>query len=208
MGVHTLQGNPPITVKLRQSARAKRLSLRVSRLDGQVTLTLPRSASRSAAFGFLHDREDWLRQQLEAIAAPQPPAIGGSLPFRGRELKIAEGLVRRVEVAEDSIIVPQGKPLAAQIRAFLRHQARDALAASSDHYAAQIGRSYQRLSLRDTRSRWGSCTSDGRLMYSWRLIMAPPDVLDYVAAHEVAHLVEMNHSVCASTRRCGRPSLS
>ena len=65
---------------------------------------------------------------------------------------------------------------------------------ASDHYAAKIGRRVTRVTLRDTRSRWGSCTAEGALMYSWRLVMAPPEVLRYVAAHEVAHLVEMNHS--------------
>jgi len=79
-------------------------------------------------------------------------------------------------------------------KAFLKLRARDELAAASDRYAAMVGRSYTRLSFRDTRSRWGSCSSEGVLMYSWRLIMAPPAVLDYAAAHEVAHLVEMNHS--------------
>ena len=73
-------------------------------------------------------------------------------------------------------------------------QARDRLVAASDGYAAALGRPYARITLRDTRSRWGSCTSDGGLMYSWRLILAPPEILDYVAAHEVAHLKEMNHS--------------
>ena len=76
----------------------------------------------------------------------------------------------------------------------LKLRARDVLAEASDRYAVMVGQSYSRLSIRDTRSRWGSCSSEGVLMYSWRLIMAPPEVLDYVAAHEVAHLVEMNHS--------------
>ncbi|MDG1999702.1 MAG: M48 family metallopeptidase, partial [Amylibacter sp.] len=64
----------------------------------------------------------------------------------------------------------------------------------SESYAKMVGRSFSRITIRDTRSRWGSCTSDGNLMYSWRLIMAPPSVQAYVAAHEVCHLVEMNHS--------------
>ena len=72
--------------------------------------------------------------------------------------------------------------------------ARDRLAGACDDYAALLGKPYARITLRDTRSRWGSCTSDGRLMFSWRLIMTPPEVLDYVAAHEVAHLAQMNHS--------------
>ncbi|RMD90830.1 MAG: M48 family peptidase, partial [Alphaproteobacteria bacterium] len=73
-------------------------------------------------------------------------------------------------------------------------QAREALAAACDRHAARLGRRYGRLSLRDTRSRWGSCSAEGNLNFSWRLVMAPPEVLDYVAAHEVAHLAEMNHS--------------
>ena len=77
---------------------------------------------------------------------------------------------------------------------WLKVLARDRLARASTHYAGLVGRSYSSLALRDTRSRWGSCSPGGRLMYSWRLIMAPPAVLDYVAAHEVAHLVELNHS--------------
>ncbi len=78
--------------------------------------------------------------------------------------------------------------------AFLKLRARDRLAAACDGFAASLGTHYRAIALRDTRSRWGSCTSEGNLMYSWRLVMAPPDVLDYVAAHEVAHRLEMNHS--------------
>src|SRR5690606_32603283 len=77
---------------------------------------------------------------------------------------------------------------------WLKALARDRLAAAADRHAATLGRGYRSLVLRDTRSRWGSCAADGRLMFSWRLAMAPPEVLDYVAAHEVAHLAEMNHS--------------
>jgi predicted metal-dependent hydrolase len=91
--------------------------------------------------------------------------------------------------------VPEDKDrLGRSIQAFLRTLARDRLAAASDRYAAALGRPYGKITLRDTRSRWGSCTSQGDLMYSWRLIMAPPAVLDYVAAHEVAHLERMDHS--------------
>ncbi|MFN6979665.1 MAG: M48 family metallopeptidase, partial [Gemmobacter sp.] len=82
----------------------------------------------------------------------------------------------------------------ARVAAFLRLLARDRLAAACDAHAARAGRRYVRLVLRDTRSRWGSCTAQGALMFNWRLAMAPPAVLDYVAAHEVAHLVRMDHS--------------
>jgi predicted metal-dependent hydrolase len=81
-----------------------------------------------------------------------------------------------------------------RLRAWLKTAARRRLSAACDHYAARLGRPYTRLTLRDTRSRWGSCSAQGGLNFSWRLFMAPPDVLDYVAAHEVAHLAQMNHS--------------
>lgn len=103
--------------------------------------------------------------------------------------------VRRPVIDGTALLLPQGEDrIGARLQAFLKATARDALATSADNHAARLGRTYGRLTLRDTRGRWGSCTSRGDLMFSWRLIMAPDPVLDYVAAHEVAHLVQMNHS--------------
>ena len=181
MGRQMEIGNPPIAVDLRHSARAKRLSLRVSRLDGKVTLTLPQRSSEREAKVFVESREGWLRGHLASVAPAERPHIGGA--------------VRRAKFRDGALVVPDAPgQVAARVKGYLRVAARDALAEASDRYAAALDRGYTRLSLRDTRSRWGSCSSAGVLMYSWRLIMAPPDVLDYVAAHEVAHLVEINHS--------------
>ena len=195
MGQHFLPGNPPVAITLRKTAQARRISLRISRLDGRVTLTCPLRVSDREALAFAHEKADWLRQNLIAHPGPARIGIGAELPFEGRLLRIASGTGRLVRVEGVDLLVP-GAPerAAARIGGFLKQVARDRLAAASDHYAARLGRGYTRLSLRDTRSRWGSCTADGGLMYSWRLIMAPPEVLAYVAAHEVAHLAEMNHS--------------
>ena len=193
MGRHTLEGNPPIDVTLRHSARAKRLSLRISRLDGRVTLTMPRRAPEREGIAFLRTKEAWLRGHLQDMKPAMVAAIGQSIPLQGVMTPIVVGPGRRARVTANQIEVASASSAAPQIKALLRHAARDALAAASDKYAAQLGKTYTRLSIRDTRSRWGSCSSQGALMYSWRLIMAPPAVLDYVAAHEVAHLVEMNH---------------
>lgn len=193
MGRHLTIGNPPIEVELRRSTRAKRLSLRVSRLDGRVTLTMPQRGSEHAALGFLSEREDWLRGHVSAVAPVQPVVIGGTVLIAGTEVPIEEGAGARA-VLRDGVLHAPKTATARRIEAYLKLLARDRLAAASDHYATAVGRRYARLSLRDTRSRWGSCSSKGVLMYSWRLIMAPPAVLDYVAAHECAHLVEMNHS--------------
>ncbi len=193
MGRHTLEGNPPIDVTLRHSAQAKRLSLRISRLDGRVTLTLPRRAPEREGITFLRTKEAWLRRHLQDMKPATRAAVGDAIPFRGVSTPIVAGTNKRARLADGQIMVSPASPAAPQIKGLLRHAARDALAAASDAYAHQLGRTYTRLTIRDTRSRWGSCSSQGALMYSWRLIMAPPAVLDYVAAHEVAHLVEMNH---------------
>jgi hypothetical protein len=192
-----LPGSPPVDVHLKRSARARRFSLRVSRLDGKVTLSMPLRAREGEAMAFLHGHEAWLRQTLATMPESdrQPVGIGTRLPVEGRELLLAPGTGRSIRVEGDQLLIP-GDPLAAgaRVSAWLKVLARDRLARASTHYAGLVGRSYSSLALRDTRSRWGSCSPEGRLMYSWRLIMAPPAVLDYVAAHEVAHLVELNHS--------------
>ncbi len=103
--------------------------------------------------------------------------------------EIVAGQGRSVLVSDGKIAVP-GPPerVPARLSGFLKQTARTRLAHASDHYASKLGRSYATLTIRDTRSRWGSCSAAGGLMYSWRLILAPPEVLNYVAAHEVAHL--------------------
>ena len=179
-----LPGPPPVEVHLKRSARARRFSLRVSRLDGRVTLSMPARAREGEALAFLRGHEGWLRETLEAMpdSAVRPVGLGSVIPVEGRVLTLAPGSGRGIRVEGDSLLVP-GDPAAAgaRVAAWLKVLARDRLAKASTHYAGLVGRSYSSLALRDTRSRWGSCSPDGRLMYSWRLIMAPPSVLDYVA---------------------------
>ncbi|KIN74072.1 M48 family metallopeptidase [Sulfitobacter guttiformis] len=190
-----LPGDPPIPLILRRSAQAKRISLRISQLDGRVTLTMPKRLAEREALDFARSKEEWIRKHLEARGDDVLVGLGSELPLSGKMYRISAGKGRRVQITPEGIFVPgPAERVGARLGAHLREIARDRLAGASDDYAAILGRSYARLSLRDTRSRWGSCTSDGGLMYSWRLVMAPPEVLDYVAAHEVAHLAQMNHS--------------
>jgi len=185
-------GHPPIDVTLRRHARARRLTLRV-RPDGPI-LTIPTRLPVRTAESFLREREQWLRDRLDTLPQPCIVRPGAMLPFEGRQVHLAAGKGRtRLEAGETLIAAGPDTRFAARIRAFLIEAARARLTGASDRYAARLGVSHSGLTLRDTKSRWGSCTANGRLMYSWRLIMAPPDVLDYVAAHEVAHRVEMNH---------------
>lgn len=190
-----LAGPPPVEIILRRSARARRFSLRVAQADGKVTLSLPIRAREAEAMAFAAAQEGWIRAALARMPAAEVVRIGSVIPVEGRLLRLVAGQGRAVQGQGDSLLVP-GDPARAGVRvaAYLKVLARDRLVAASDRYAAQIGRRVAQVSLRDTRSRWGSCTAEGALMYSWRLVMAPPSVLDYVAAHEVAHMVEMNHS--------------
>ncbi|KAA9010465.1 M48 family metallopeptidase [Histidinibacterium aquaticum] len=194
MGDTLRLGNPPISIALRRSARARRLSLRVSQLDGRVTLTLPRGVTQREGERFAREKETWLRGHLGRMGAPEPLEIGGTVPFEGRAHTLEAASVRAPRAEGERLLVP-GDPdqLGRRVSAFFKLAARERLAEASDRHAAALGRRYGRITLRDTRSRWGSCSSEGNLMYSWRLIMAPREVLDYVALHEVAHLAEMNH---------------
>ena len=199
--IHILKGDPPVEVTLKRSSRARRFTLRVSRSSGQVTLSVPDFAREDDALRFLDTRADWVRRHLAASPEPERPRIGGVIPIEGEARPIVAGQGRAARLVDGRVELPEGQE-GPRLAALLKQMARDRLAARSAHHADRLGRSYGRLSLRDTRSRWGSCSSKGDLMFSWRLIMAPPAVLDYVAAHEVAHLVEMNHSpafwaVCA-----------
>ena len=195
MGQIRLPGNPGIDVVLRRSARARRLSLRLSQLDGRVTLTLPRGVPEAEGLAFLRARETWLRGHLDRQEAAVDVAPGVSIPVEGVPHRVTLAAGRGVRIEAGQVLIG-GDPdtLPARLRGWLRGRARDRLAEASDRYAARLGQGYSAITLRDTRSRWGSCTAQGRLMYSWRLILAPPEVLDYVAAHEVAHLAQMNHS--------------
>lgn len=188
-------GNPPIDITLRRNARARRFSLRVAQADGRVTLSFPTRAREADAIAFAYAQEEWIRTAIAKMPQTQRVVLGGNIAIEGVSLTLIAGQGRSVRQEGTQLIVP-GDPnqIGARVAAFLKVRARDRLAKASDHFAAQIGRQVTQISLRDTRSRWGSCTHEGALMYNWRLIMAPPPVLEYVAAHEVAHMVEMNHS--------------
>lgn len=178
---------------MKRNSRAKRFTLRLSRTDGKATLTLPTRASIKEAEHFAIRQEGWLRAQISKLPERAELLHGGRLPFRGNNLEVTTITGKSIRVEGDKILVG-GKHSGARLQAFVKTEARNALYPAVEKYAAQIGRPFNRISLRDTRSRWGSCSAEGNLMFSWRLVMAPPVVLDYVAAHEVAHLAEMNHS--------------
>jgi predicted metal-dependent hydrolase len=188
-------GTPPIAVRLKKSTRARRFSLRISSVDGTVSLTMPSRASTRDAVEFAVGQERWMRKHLNKQPDRVPPQFGSSILLDGFEVPIAQGQGRSVSFDGDQLLVAGTEAqLPARLRGYFKTLARDRLVKASERYAAMVGRRFTTVTLRDTRSRWGSCTTAGGLMYSWRLVMAPRSVQDYVAAHEVCHLVEMNHS--------------
>ncbi len=186
----------PISVSFRRNARARRLVLRLSRDRAGVIVTLPPRVGRSEALDFARKSSRWIAERLASEPAYRPLHPGASILIRGdpHEIKLSGSRRGPVAIAENAVIVAgDAEHLRRRLIDWLKAQARRDLLQASEVYAAAMGVKFHRLSVRDQKSRWGSCTSDGTLSYSWRLILAPAFVLDYVAAHEVAHLRHMNH---------------
>jgi predicted metal-dependent hydrolase len=193
-------GSVRVTLKRRSAAR--RMTLRVSSATGEVTLSLPERVDIVAAERFAQAHAGWIAARL----AKRPAAVefrpGQIIPLRGTPHRIVHwsavrGLTRAVKDAEGQPIIAvagENAHVARRIGDFLKAEARRDLEAAVARHTATLGLPARRIALRDTRSRWGSCSSRGDLNFSWRLILAPDFVLDYLAAHEVAHLKEMNHS--------------
>lgn len=190
-------------IEVRRHPTARRMTLRVSRTKRAVIVTLPMRCNLSQAGQFLSTNIDWVRERLTSMPEPVPFADGGVLPLRGAPHKIVflgpkrGAPVRRVETGEgllDEIHVAGALEHAPRrLRDWLVSEAKSDLIDRSSHHADKLDLTIGRITVRDQTSRWGSCSSTGNLSYSWRLILAPPAILDYVAAHEVAHLREMNH---------------
>ncbi len=183
-------------MRLRRTAQARRFTLSVSRVDGRPQLTLPARATDAEAREFLAKQAHWLAAAIARVPPARVVQASRALPWRGGSVVLeAAGGPRRPPRIDGGRLIVSGAPEEApgKAMAYLKLQAREALVLAARAYAERIGRTPTRVTLRDTRSRWGSCSSDGALSFSWRLIMAPPEVLDYVAAHEAAHLAEMNH---------------
>ncbi len=187
-------------IELRRNANARRYILRLPATGGDPVLTVPAKGTLATARDFAERQRDWLAAQLDRRPVAVPFAEGGLVPLRGEAHRIVaaggfRGLVRAGERdGEAALLVPGAQEhLARRLTDWLRREARRDLERAVEAHAGTLGRRHAGIALRDTRSRWGSCTADGRLSFSWRLVLAPPAILDYVAAHEVAHLAEMNH---------------
>lgn len=188
----------PVALAVRRSHRARRLYLRVdpaAPAEFPVELVLPRGVALAEGLRFARDMAGWVARRLKALPATVPFMDGTTLDVSGEALIIRHVGGRGPTRREGGLLLVAGERehVTRRVRDWLKAQARAVLAERSRAVAALIGKSVASVRLSDPRSRWGSCSSEGGLAYSWRLILAPPFVLDYVVAHEVAHLVHPNH---------------
>jgi predicted metal-dependent hydrolase len=188
--------NGEARVEWRRSARARRISLRIDPRGGAVVVTLPPRAGRGAGMALLMTHADWVSDRLNALPSPIAFADGSFVPIAGIQHRIRHvpgGCGGAWLHDKELHVAGETDFLRRRVIDFLRAEARRRLSALVSTKAATAGVHAHRLAVKDTTSRWGSCAPDGSLAFSWRLVMAPEFVQDYVAAHEVAHLQHMDH---------------
>jgi predicted metal-dependent hydrolase len=186
-----------IEINVRRSARARRILLHVDVYTGAVELVLPRRTPIEEGLGFARSKTAWLNSRLKEIAPAVPFADGARVPLLGKEIRIRHVPQLFDEVWRENgalVVAGDGARVGESVERWLRAEAARAFAPIANAKAEMLGASYRRIVVRDPRTRWGSCSLSGDLAFSWRLVMAPKDVLEYVVAHEVAHLKVMNHS--------------
>jgi len=189
-------------VRLRRHRQARRYTLRIQTATREAVLTLPSRGSIKEATAFAGKHGAWIAARLGRLPEPVAFKYGAIVPFRGVPHRIVhrQGVRGTVWTEQDGdgghLLCASGEAphITRRITDFCKRELRRDVERVSRRYARELGVAIKRIGVRDQVSRWGSCSSNGVLSYSWRLIFAPPHVLDYIAAHEVAHLVEMNHS--------------
>lgn len=188
----------PLTIK--QHERATRITLRIEPGGRALKMTIPSGLARRDVDAFLDRHQGWLMTKLAKFSTDTGLHDGGTILFRGVSHRIQHtgslrGLTEATVIDGKPVLRVSGMPehLGRRIATFLKKEARADLERLAKFHAHSIRAPIKSISMKDTRSRWGSCSAEGNLSFSWRIIMAPPAVVDYLAAHEVAHLKEMNH---------------
>jgi predicted metal-dependent hydrolase len=205
-------------VRLRRHRQARRYTLRIQAATREVVLTIPPRGTLKEARAFAQKHGGWIAARLGRLPEAAPFVEGVVVPLRGEPHRIehrpgVRGTVWTERPAENGLLLcvaGQAPHIDRRVGDYLRREAKRDLEIASLRFANDLGVTVRRIAVRDQSSRWGSCSTTGVLSYSWRLILAPSFVLEYLAAHEVAHLVEMNHSprfwrlverVCPAHRR-------
>jgi predicted metal-dependent hydrolase len=194
---HSLHiGGQDIPIVIRRHSTSRRLVIRYQPLQKIISLTLPRYVPIRQGLDFVSSKYDWISGQIESHPQRVGFVDGQVVHVQGQAYTLTHQAGRGVTHVDGNALLVYGAPefMARRVEVWLKEQARLLLVERSRARAAQLGVKVARISLRDNSSCWGSCTRDGNLSFSWRLIFATPEILDYVVCHEVAHLVELNHS--------------
>ncbi len=194
-------GGRDVPVTISENPRSQRLTLRIQPGGKELRVSVPPSTPFREIDSFLRKHQNWVAARLSRMPKVQSITAGEVINLRGVPHEIVHmgkgrGVVKTILQNEQFQIQVFGDERHMQRRVldFLKNQARSDLAAAVEVHGARLGVKAKSISIRDSKTRWGSCSSSGTLSFSWRIILAPPDILDYLAAHEVAHLREMNHS--------------
>ena len=201
--IEVIFGRSIYLVRMRRHRQARRYTLRIAAATREVILTIPPRGTLKEARAFAQKHGGWIAARLGRLPEAVRFAHGIMVPLRGIPHRITHRRSTRGTVWTETdfdgqrllCVAGDAPHIDRRIGDFMRREARRELETASLRYASELGVSIRRVSVRDQASRWGSCSTTGVLSYSWRLILAPNFVLKYLAAHEVAHLVEMNHSV-------------
>ena len=188
-----------VNVRFEVNPKARRLILRLDDRKREADAVAPSRKKIGEAAAVARDRVDWIAEHLQALPETVALQDGAQIMLRGEPCEISlegTGRLPKLEIGPPLILRAPGdsETIGKRVERYLRKSAKSDLSDAVIRYCERLGVEARRVTVKDTRSRWGSCTSDGRLAFSWRLIMAPNEVLEYVAAHECAHLLEMNHS--------------
>lgn len=176
--------------------------MRIDRRDRAVKVSVPNRSSYRDARQFVEREVEWVKRRILDLPGGKVVEQGGLFPLRGEPTRIE--ISDRLRGGVDHQIDEDGDPFLnvtggheyapRRLVSFLQKEARRDLEKAVEFYAGRLGVTWLSLKIGDPQTRWGSCSSRGSLSFSWRLVLAPPSVLEYVAAHEVAHRMEMNHS--------------
>ncbi|MGC4251591.1 MAG: SprT family zinc-dependent metalloprotease [Sphingobium sp.] len=186
-----------VPVRIRRSARARAYKLSLDGTRGELRLSLPVRASLKRALGWAQGHEGWVKAQMSACPAMIVLGDGAVFPLEGREVRICwtEGASRTIRLEDDRLLLGgAAESVAPRILRWLKGRAKTVLESETRDLAARHGLKVASVGVGDPRSRWGSCASSGAIRYSWRLILCPPEVRQATVAHELAHLLHMDHS--------------
>ncbi|HKY80242.1 MAG TPA: SprT family zinc-dependent metalloprotease [Sphingobium sp.] len=186
-----------VPVRVRRSARARAYRLTIDSTRGELRLSLPMRANLKRALGWAQGHEGWVRSQMAARPAPVMLDDGALFPLEGREVRICwvEGTSRTIRLDGDRLVLGGAREsVAPRVLRWLKSRARAVLEVESHEMARDHGLIVASVGIGDPRSRWASCASSGAIRYSWRLILCPPEVRRATVAHELAHLLHMDHS--------------